>query len=345
MTTAGPPTAASGRPPPTTLPKIDRSGVIPNHACAPPRADAEPGDHLVEDEQRAGAGAPVPEVVEEAGRGGDEAHVGGDRLDEDRREVVLGEGGIDRGDVVVGHDDGVGHRTGGDARRSGDPERGDATAGGDEQRVEMTVVAARELEDLGSPGGAACQPHRRHRGLGATRDQAHLLDALDARRRSPRRARPHARSARRTTCRRPPPAGPPPRCADRRARGSTRPRTGRSRRSGDPRCRPARRRAPSHEERGTADGVERADRRVDPSGDARKCPREGRRPSRRSPGGGPGHRRCHWSDSAISRAKYVRTKSAPARRIARRCSRATASPSSHPLAAAALTIAYSPLTW
>ena len=37
--------------------------------------------------------------------------------------------------------------------------------------------------------------------------------------------------------------------------------------------------------------------------------------------------------------------SAPARLIAVRCSRATASWSIQPLAAAALTIAYSPLTW
>ena len=37
--------------------------------------------------------------------------------------------------------------------------------------------------------------------------------------------------------------------------------------------------------------------------------------------------------------------SAPARLIAVRCSRATASPSIQPLAAAALIIAYSPLTW
>ena len=37
--------------------------------------------------------------------------------------------------------------------------------------------------------------------------------------------------------------------------------------------------------------------------------------------------------------------SAPARLIAVRCSRATASPSIHPFAAAALIMAYSPLTW
>ena len=46
-----------------------------------------------------------------------------------------------------------------------------------------------------------------------------------------------------------------------------------------------------------------------------------------------------------SRAKYVRTKSAPARLMAVICSSATASPSIQPRSAAALTIAYSPDTW
>jgi len=46
-----------------------------------------------------------------------------------------------------------------------------------------------------------------------------------------------------------------------------------------------------------------------------------------------------------SLAKYVMTRSAPARRIAVTCSRATRSPSIHPRSAAAFTIAYSPETW
>ncbi len=50
--------------------------------------------------------------------GGDQAHVGGDRLDEHRRELgaVAVERVVERGVVVVGDDDGVGHRALGDAR-------------------------------------------------------------------------------------------------------------------------------------------------------------------------------------------------------------------------------------
>ena len=42
ITAARPPTAASGRPPPTTLPKIERSGVMPKRACAPPTPTRKP---------------------------------------------------------------------------------------------------------------------------------------------------------------------------------------------------------------------------------------------------------------------------------------------------------------
>ena len=100
-----------------------------------------------------------------------------------------------------------------------------------QQRVEVAVVTARELHDLGAAGRAARQAHRGHRGLGARRDQPHLLD-----RRHPRADRLGefdlaAVSARRTTCRRPRPAARPRRPPGARDRGSTRPTTARSRRS------------------------------------------------------------------------------------------------------------------
>ena len=146
---------------------------------------------------------------------------------------------VDRGEVVVGHDDGVGDRARRDPGGAGEPERRHAAAGRDEQRVEMAVVAAGELHDRVPAGRAPGEPHRGHRRLGPARHQPHLLDARARGRRSPRRAPPRARSARRRTCRRAPRPAPPRRCADRRGRGSTRPTTGRSRRSGCPRCRPA----------------------------------------------------------------------------------------------------------
>src|SRR4029077_20655612 len=86
-----------------------------------------------------------------------------------------------------------------------------------------------------------------------------------------------------------------------------------------------------HEERVAPDARERPHRRVDPAGDAGQGPRP--------------ELVAHWSRSATRRAAYVRMKSAPARLIAVRCSSITASPSSQPFAAAASTMAYSPLTW
>ena len=47
------------------------------------RVDAEPGDHLVEHEQGADSIALGAQAVEEPGLRGDDAHVGGDRLDDD----------------------------------------------------------------------------------------------------------------------------------------------------------------------------------------------------------------------------------------------------------------------
>ena len=55
-------------------------------------------------------------------------------------------------------------------------EGGDAGAGLGEQRVDVAVVAAGELDDTAAAGEAAGQPDRAHRRLGAGVDQPHLLD-------------------------------------------------------------------------------------------------------------------------------------------------------------------------
>ena len=87
-----------------------------------------------------------------------------------------GEGRLDRGDVVVGQHDRLAGRRAGHAGRVGQAEGGHAGAGGGEQRVDVPVVAAGELDDLGAAGEAAGQPDRRHGRLGARVDQAYLLD-------------------------------------------------------------------------------------------------------------------------------------------------------------------------
>ena len=82
----------------------------------------------------------------------------------------------DRLDVVERADQRVRGGAGRHAGRRGDAERREARAGGGEQRVGVTVVAARELEDPVAAGGAAGEADRAHRRLGPRGDEAHLLD-------------------------------------------------------------------------------------------------------------------------------------------------------------------------
>jgi hypothetical protein len=42
MMSARPPNAPTGKPPPMILPNVDKSGVMPNRSCAPPRASRKP---------------------------------------------------------------------------------------------------------------------------------------------------------------------------------------------------------------------------------------------------------------------------------------------------------------
>ena len=85
MTSARPPKAPTGRPPPITLPNAVRSGVTPSSSWRPAAAEPEPGDDLVEDEQRADPVALGPQALEEARHRRHQTHVGGDRLDDDAR--------------------------------------------------------------------------------------------------------------------------------------------------------------------------------------------------------------------------------------------------------------------
>ena len=55
-------------------------------------------------------------------------------------------------------------------------ERCKTRAGGDEQIVNVAVVAARELDDEIAARRAAREPHRAHDGFGAGRHEPHLLD-------------------------------------------------------------------------------------------------------------------------------------------------------------------------
>ena len=160
MTSARPPKAASGRPPPTILPRIGQVGQDAEALLRAAARDAEARDHLVEDEQRAGGIAERAEHLEVARLRRHDAHVPRHGLDDDRRQplaVALDRGG-DAVHVVEGDDHGVGRRAGGHARGGRDAERGQPGAGARQQRVDVTVVAARELDHAVAPRESPREP-------------------------------------------------------------------------------------------------------------------------------------------------------------------------------------------
>ena len=93
-----PPYAATGSPPPITLPSVVRSGVDAEALARAAGRDAEAGHHLVEDQQRAVLVGERAQRREEAGIGRDEARVADDRLDDDRGDAagVLAQQRLDR---------------------------------------------------------------------------------------------------------------------------------------------------------------------------------------------------------------------------------------------------------
>ena len=111
--------------------------------------DPEPGDHLVEDQERAVLVAEQSEPFEVPVVGRHDAHVRGDRLDDERRDgsfVRIEERG-DLVEIVEGRDHGVARGAGGDAGRARDREGREPAPGAvREQRVGVSVVAALELD-------------------------------------------------------------------------------------------------------------------------------------------------------------------------------------------------------
>ena len=226
-------------------------------------------------------------------------------------------------------------RVGGDARRNprgrGDAERHQPRAAAREERVDVAVVVAGELDHAVSARRGAREANGAHRGLGARRDEAHHLDRghgvddlggqvdLSLGRRPERRA-------------------PGERLGHRRERDGV----GVAEEQRAPRHHPVDvsvavdvldegALAAAHEERLLeADAAHGPHRRVDAARDqALRSVVEG--------GTDQSHR-------ARSFAQYVKTRSAPARLIATSDSSAAACSSRWPAAAAAFTIAYSPET-
>src|SRR5581483_4240082 len=296
--------------------------------------DAEAGDHLVEDEQRARGVAERAQRLEKAVDRRDDAHVPGDRLDDDRREplAVAHDRLGCRVDVVVGADDRVARDGARHARRRRDSEGREARAGAREQRVGMAVVAAGELEDPVALREAAREAERAHRRLRPRRDEPHLLDRRHRVRDLGREL--HLRLGGRAEAR----------AAERRlAHRLDRLRVGVPEDERAPRADPVEVAVPvdvdevrafpalDEERLVQADGAHRPHRRVDAAGDQLE-----RTPVQL--------RASAQSHCARSFVQYETIRSAPARLIAVSDSSAAWRSSSQPARAAAFTIAYSPET-
>ena len=169
--------------------RVDEAGTVaargravdpPGHGLEAPPAggvDAEAGEDLVEDHERAVRGAQAADLAVPPGVGRDRAHVGGCTLEDDGGDTVthLLEARAQGIEVVVGQDDCLGGDGLGDAGRPGQAAGGDARPCGGEQAVGMAVVIAGEFHDEVAPGGTARQADRRHRRLGARRHEADAL--------------------------------------------------------------------------------------------------------------------------------------------------------------------------
>ena len=145
-----------------------------------PAASAHPEARhdLVDDQQRAVLRGDRAQGRVVAGGGRDNTHVAGAGLGDHRGDLVTDT--VERlphgVDVVVGQYNRVGRGRAGDTGRGRQAQRRHPRARVGQQRVDVTVVAAGEFDDLGPPGEAAGQPDRAHRGLGAG---VHQPDPLD----------------------------------------------------------------------------------------------------------------------------------------------------------------------
>ena len=140
--------------------------------------DAEAADHLVEDQQRAGRVRPLAQQLQEAVPRRHEAHVGRQRLGEDRRELVSLGRREERLGVVPRHHHGACRGTRGHPGTGRQRLCREARAGLREQPVDVAVIGARELEHLLAAGGGPREADGGHRGLGPRGGHAQHLDAL-----------------------------------------------------------------------------------------------------------------------------------------------------------------------
>ena len=177
MMSARPPYAAMGSPPPTILPIVVRSGLMPYSCCAPPNDEPESSHHLIEDQQRAVLLRHPSHAFEEAGPGRNASHVADNGLDDHAgnpvtllpKRLSTASRSLYGTTIVVA------------AKLSGTPtvseiaKRRHARSGLHQQRIHMAVIAALELHREVAAGEPASHSQSTHRRLGTRVHQSHHL--------------------------------------------------------------------------------------------------------------------------------------------------------------------------
>ena len=142
------------------------------------RSDAKTGDHFVEHQHDPVSRADVAQALQKARLRQNDAHVAGDRLDDQRGDLIRERFAqpFDRRQVVVGREQRV--RGGGprDAGARRHAERRQARARLHQKLIGVAVIAAFELDDLLAPRVRPRHADRAHRRFGAGAHEAHALD-------------------------------------------------------------------------------------------------------------------------------------------------------------------------
>ena len=179
MIARGPPKAASGMPPPITLPSTVRSGVMPH--ARPARRAGRRGSRSSPRRTPAARRAACTargSACAKGGAGAHEVHVAGDRPRSSGRRCrapCSAKASSSCARLLYSRTSVCCTTSGGTPARGRIAEGREARARLDQQRVGMAVVAAFELDDVLAAGGAARQAHRAHRRFGAGAHQAHHL--------------------------------------------------------------------------------------------------------------------------------------------------------------------------
>ncbi len=131
-------------------------------------AEAKPRHDFVENQQRTASPRTIAQPLEESRFRRNEAHIGGDRLDQDRREIAVRfvRPLVDRREVVITRDEHVAPYALGDAA-SGYGCRVRRRSRVEQCEIEMPVIVAGKLQDTVAAGESASDANRAHHRFGA----------------------------------------------------------------------------------------------------------------------------------------------------------------------------------